>query len=576
MAITRIDHLQVNRLDVQETVVSGGTTFVDLANAATDEKAKVSSNDTTPGFLNGKLVAGANVTLTENNNGGNETLTISAAGAPVTSVNGLTGPVTLTAASVGAAATSHTHAASDIVSGVIATARLASTGTASATTFLRGDQTWATVSGGITGFTPSQNIASPNATVNASRLLVDAASTNADIVLQPKGTGAVLAQLPDSLATGGNKRGSNAVDLQTLRSNPLQIAAGANSVVVGGQNNRADGNLSAIVGGISNTTAFSHSFVGGGNFNDLQATYAVACGGQNGYVSANYGVIVGGNSNTVSGTYGCVVGGNSNSLNFGSTNGFIGSGTNNSLTGSNSVIIGGESNSNSSQWSTIGGGRSNFISRNYGVISGGDNNRIENSGTYQVIAGGRNNINSGFYGSIGGGDSNTINADATYGVANGFQATAYNWGALVHSSGGLSNTKGTCQTEMYIQRTITTTNAVTELTQDGLAAGSNPAASMRIENDSTYAFEILLTARRADADNESAAWKFTGCIDNNAGTTAFVGTPTFVPIGDDSGGVWIVNVLADNTNDRLALTVRGENGKTIRWAASIHMIKVTA
>jgi hypothetical protein len=80
MAITRIDHLQVNRLDVQETVVSGGTTFVDLANAATDEKTKVSSNDTTPGFLNGKLVAGANVTLTENNDGGNETLTISAAG----------------------------------------------------------------------------------------------------------------------------------------------------------------------------------------------------------------------------------------------------------------------------------------------------------------------------------------------------------------------------------------------------------------------------------------------------------------------------------------------------------------
>lgn len=38
----------------------------------------VSSNDTTPGYLNGKLVAGSNVTLTENNNGGNETLSIAA------------------------------------------------------------------------------------------------------------------------------------------------------------------------------------------------------------------------------------------------------------------------------------------------------------------------------------------------------------------------------------------------------------------------------------------------------------------------------------------------------------------
>ena len=50
-----------------------------------------------------------------------------------------------TAADVGAAATSHTHAAGDITSGTIATARLGS-GTANSTTYLRGDQTWATPS----------------------------------------------------------------------------------------------------------------------------------------------------------------------------------------------------------------------------------------------------------------------------------------------------------------------------------------------------------------------------------------------------------------------------------------------
>ena len=44
----------------------------------TDVKAIVSSNDTTAGYLNGKLVAGDNVTFTENNNGSNETLTIAA------------------------------------------------------------------------------------------------------------------------------------------------------------------------------------------------------------------------------------------------------------------------------------------------------------------------------------------------------------------------------------------------------------------------------------------------------------------------------------------------------------------
>ena len=61
-----------------------GTTAVDLGQpgtGTTDEKAKVSSNDTTAGYLNGKLVAGSGIQLTENNDGGNETLTVTNTGA---------------------------------------------------------------------------------------------------------------------------------------------------------------------------------------------------------------------------------------------------------------------------------------------------------------------------------------------------------------------------------------------------------------------------------------------------------------------------------------------------------------
>lgn len=43
---------------------------------ATDEKTKVSSNDTTAGYLNGKLVEGFAVNLNEQNNGSNETLEV--------------------------------------------------------------------------------------------------------------------------------------------------------------------------------------------------------------------------------------------------------------------------------------------------------------------------------------------------------------------------------------------------------------------------------------------------------------------------------------------------------------------
>lgn len=91
----------------------------------TDEVAKVSSNDTTAGYLNGKLIAGSGISLTENNNGGNETL-----GIAVSNLD-----------------------ASAITTGTIATARLASSGTASSSTYLRGDQTWATISAGPTFYT---------------------------------------------------------------------------------------------------------------------------------------------------------------------------------------------------------------------------------------------------------------------------------------------------------------------------------------------------------------------------------------------------------------------------------------
>jgi hypothetical protein len=60
---------------------------------------------------------------------------------------------------LGVPQTSHSHAAGDITSGTIGTARLGS-GTASSSTFLRGDQTWASISGGtwgsITGTLASQ------------------------------------------------------------------------------------------------------------------------------------------------------------------------------------------------------------------------------------------------------------------------------------------------------------------------------------------------------------------------------------------------------------------------------------
>ena len=60
------------------TITNNGT--ANGFGSADTEKVKVSANDTTAGFLNGKLVAGTNISLTEGTDGGNETLTAALTG----------------------------------------------------------------------------------------------------------------------------------------------------------------------------------------------------------------------------------------------------------------------------------------------------------------------------------------------------------------------------------------------------------------------------------------------------------------------------------------------------------------
>jgi len=53
-----------------------GTTWVNCSDVSASDLVKVSANDTTPGYLNGKLTAGTGIEFTENNDAGDEDLEI--------------------------------------------------------------------------------------------------------------------------------------------------------------------------------------------------------------------------------------------------------------------------------------------------------------------------------------------------------------------------------------------------------------------------------------------------------------------------------------------------------------------
>jgi hypothetical protein len=118
-------------------------------------------------------------------------------------------------------------------------------------------------------------------------------ATSSDLVLTPKGTGAfILGPKPDGTTTGGNARGSYAVDLQTNRVLAAQVASAQNSAIIAG----------------SSCTASNSWAIAGGRTNTASNQYAVALGGQDNIASGYISTLIGGFRNKASTDYTGVLG----------------------------------------------------------------------------------------------------------------------------------------------------------------------------------------------------------------------------------------------------------------------------
>jgi len=105
-------------------------------------------------------------------------------------------------------------------------------------------------------------------TQSSSQVAAASGDANTNIVITPKGTGAfILGPAPNGATSGGVGRGAYAVDLQIVRQNSLQVAAGQSSGILSGEANRNLGTTSVICGGSGNLINNNNSFIGGGGFN---------------------------------------------------------------------------------------------------------------------------------------------------------------------------------------------------------------------------------------------------------------------------------------------------------------------
>lgn len=115
----------------------------------------------------------------------------------------------------------------------------------------------------------------------------DGTTANISLALSAKGEGAIIGDIPDGTALGGNARGDNATDFQTERSAATQVASGMNSGILSGFDNTASGPNSVVVGGGSNVASGNESFVGGGDGNIASGFRSTIPGGDTNVASGS-------------------------------------------------------------------------------------------------------------------------------------------------------------------------------------------------------------------------------------------------------------------------------------------------
>jgi len=285
----------------------------------------------------------------------------------------------------------------------------------------------------------------PNVATQTSAV-IQADSGNTNLVIAPSGTGALVAQIPDGTATGGNARGTNAVDLQISRANANEVASGQQSVIIGGYNNRASG-IFSMAGGGQNIATNQYALCLGGGFNTSSGGFSTVTGGSGNTASSNFATVSGGESNTAS----------------------------------------------SGSWSTVGGGSTNTASSSYSTISGGQSNTASTN-THATVVGGSSNTSSGQY-ALSGGSNSTASGSRAIAIGESAVATGSN---SVCIGGGLA--QGVASTALAgagnnaVKDYSLAQGYVTESQLRGQVAFSGTAFTFPSERG--YCQQSLLTANR--------------------------------------------------------------------------------
>lgn len=473
-----------------------------------------------------------------------------------------------------------------------------------------------TSAGGLTYFTETGSTVTPNTTVPVVTLIAKSGATNVDFAIVPKGTGALIAAVPDGLTSSGNKRGQYAVDWQMIRNANTRVASGNRSVIIGGYNNGAT-NTYSIVGGESNqslgyasvvfganNSAFDTTGVALGNGNNINGLSSVGLGESNTIAAGrNYAFAAGGLNSIIS------AGGYQTALGYSNTvsnNVSVGIGYQNTSSGAAGVALGQQNTSSGANSATIG--RSNISSAADAVCLGYGNN---NAGTFSSVAlGYQNTITSAGSLAFAVGQQNNVSGqamaigfinNASNGIAIGNTNTASGGGfalgetntssgknsivtgrqgssfgvkaRLVHSAGQMGALGDSQISKFILQSRTTGATATTLIINYGDSITPFSTNQLILQNNSAYGFTGVIVAKQSASTN-AAMWRFNGLIVRgaNAASTTLV-MSEIIPVSNAPG--WGgPSFAADTTYGGLQVQVVGAALTNLQWTANIETTEV--
>lgn len=362
---------------------------------------------------------------------------------------------------------------------------------------------------------------------------------------------------------GGDARGVEAIDFQTRRSLPSQVASGAGSIILGGFDNtnsapmslvhginnsftdpsNADFSFSSMVFGEDNTVVvgggFAQSIVLG--YNNTFDMYAAFSTVENTLIIGSY------NSNNPAYycySYSGVLQGFSHYLHHGGIN--------------LSAIFGGNHALGAYVEQTL-------------VVGGGHN--LGSASTYyslfaSFVWGERHNVahHANVSNSMIGGDSVKLEAPGNLNLA-----MVNVWGsdthASIHGEVVWANESSARQGSMLQMQMLTTNGSVQQmLTRVNGTGGYNRFYTIRLNQAHRFVGTIIA---HEPATGDTKSWDIEGLIKNIGGTTTMVGSSVTVAHADPGAAAWTVALAADNTGDYLRFNVTGEAFHSIQWNSFI-------